>query len=61
MKSRGDWSDDYTPPPHYYPEGIETPKKIKNLIPIMQKYGYKDSDIAKVMGENLLRIYKEVW
>lgn len=51
----------YPPPPHYYPEGIETPQTLQNLTAALVKRGYSDDDVRKVLGLNLMRVYREVW
>lgn len=48
-------------PPYFYPEEIELPEKMPNLVPALQARGYADSDIKKILGENLIRVLKEVW
>ena len=45
-----------------YVRGIENPTEgSKNLPRWLVKEGYSDADIAKVMGENIIRVLKEVW
>ncbi|MGI9199410.1 MAG: dipeptidase [Woeseiaceae bacterium] len=44
------------------PAGSAEPAKIfPAVVDLLWKKGYKDEDIAKVMGENLMRIYGQVW
>jgi membrane dipeptidase len=42
-------------------EGIETIGKTPNLTAAMQRAGWPESKIRKVMGENWLRVLAEVW
>jgi len=58
----GVWSaGSYPAPPYYYPRGIETPDKLWALTERLVARGYKDEDIQKILGENWLRIYRQVW
>lgn len=60
--AKGNWRiETYPAPPYYYPKEIELPEKLHNLVPAMRSRGYSDSDIKKVLGENLIRVMKEVW
>ena len=45
-----------------YVKGIENPTEgSHNILRWLVKNGYSDQDIAKVVGENVLRVLKEVW
>ncbi len=45
-----------------YVRGIENPTEgSKNILRWLVKKNYSDKDIAKVMGENILRVLKDVW
>ena len=45
-----------------YVRGIETrPRGRKNILRWLVREGYGDEDIAKVDGENIMRVLKEVW
>ena len=44
-----------------YPPGLETPAALPTLWDALQRRGYGDGDIAKVMGGNWLRLFAEVW
>ncbi|WNK00933.1 dipeptidase [Thalassospiraceae bacterium LMO-JJ14] len=58
----GRWrSDAYPPPPHYYPEGIETPRTLSALTARLLERGYSETDVRKILGENWLRVYRDVW
>ena len=60
--SNGHWKKEtYPAPPYYYPKEIELPEKLHNLVPAMKARGYADVDIRKILGENLIRVMKEVW
>ena len=51
----------YPPPPHYFPEGIETPATLGTLTAGLSARGYADADVRKVMGGNWLRVFRQVW
>lgn len=58
----GRWKGaDYPPPPHYYPQGIETPRTLPKLTEGLLERGYDDDSVQKILGLNLVRVYKEVW
>jgi len=58
----GVWNPrDYGPPPLYYPEGIEMPDQLPNLTAGLLKRGYSEEDIKKILGLNLIRVFREVW
>lgn len=58
----GVWSaSSYPAPPYYYPEGIETPDKLWNLTAALLERGFSQSDVQKVLGQNWLRVYRQVW
>ena len=60
--SLGVWSaESYPPPPYYYPEGIETPDKLRNLTAQLLRRGFGPEDVKKILGENWMRIYRAVW
>lgn len=42
------------------PEGLKTVADFPNLIAGLQARGYRDADIRKVLGGNLLRVWKKV-
>lgn len=45
-----------------YVKGIENPTEgSKNILRWLVKHDYSDEDIAKVLGQNILRVLKEVW
>jgi len=51
----------YPPPPHYYPEGIETPQTMPNLTRRLLERGFAPDDVRKVLGDNWMRVYAAVW
>ncbi len=60
--SSGRWKPgDYPSPPHYYPEGIETPKTLPKLTQALLERGYGAESVQKILGLNLVRVYEEVW
>jgi membrane dipeptidase len=45
-----------------YVKGVENPRESsKNLLRWLVGHGYKDEDIEKVMGGNVLRVLRAVW
>lgn len=45
-----------------YVEGLENPTEgSHNIVRWLVKHGYSDEEIAKVMGENALRVMREAW
>lgn len=45
-----------------YVKGVENPTEAyQNVVRWLVKHGYSDEDIAKVMGENIMRVLKETW
>jgi membrane dipeptidase len=42
------------------PQGLEDVSKMPNLTLALLKRGYKEEDIKKIMGENFLRVVREV-
>lgn len=60
--SRNIWDPaTYPAPPWRFPKEIETPENMCQWVPALRARGYADSDIKKVLGENLIRFYREVW
>ena len=49
------------PDPLLHPEGMETPDKFSNIALELSGRGYGGEDIAKVLGGNWLRLFREVW
>ena len=43
------------------PDGLSTIGEFPNLTAAMEKAGWPESKIRKVMGENWMRVLKEVW
>jgi len=52
---------DYPRPPHIYPEGIETPRTMPRLTEALLDHGYSEENTQKILGLNLIRVYREVW
>lgn len=42
-------------------EGAETMEGMPNVVREMVRRGYRDDEIRKVLGLNLMRVYKKVW
>ena len=48
--------------PVEFVDGLENPTEGSyNIVRWLVKHGYSEQDIAKVMGQNTLRLLKEVW
>ena len=43
------------------PKGIQHAKEFPNITQALMKRGYAEGDTKKIMGENWLRLYREVW
>ncbi|HBV98381.1 MAG: hypothetical protein JL50_20085 [Peptococcaceae bacterium BICA1-7] len=60
--SSGAWKpEEYPSPPWHYPEGIEMPEKLCNLTTGLLKRGYSKKDVEKILGLNIIRVFREVW
>lgn len=44
-----------------YVEGFQDYSDLGGVVDALEQRGYGQSDIAKVLGENWLRVFKEVW
>ncbi|MEM0272170.1 MAG: membrane dipeptidase [Thermoprotei archaeon] len=44
-----------------YVDGLENPSEFTNIIRWLVREGYSDQDIAKVVGENILRVLSQIW
>lgn len=49
------------PNPFHHPLGMETPDGLSNVAVELAGRGYREADIAKVIGGNWLRLFREVW
>ena len=45
----------------YYPQGFQTAADFPNLTRALLERGYSEHDVKKIMGENFLRLFEEVW
>ena len=43
------------------PEGIEGAADFPNLTRALLSRGYSEAHIKKILGENILRLFREVW
>jgi membrane dipeptidase len=58
----GRWrADEYPPPPHIHPRGIEDAGKLPNITRRLLERGYSESDVRKVLGENWIRVLRVAW
>jgi membrane dipeptidase len=46
--------------PDYYAQGIEDMTKLPQVTEALVRRGYSDGDIQKILGKNILRVYKRV-
>jgi membrane dipeptidase len=44
-----------------YADGLHSAALLGNLAEELSRRGYKDEDVAKVMGGNFLRLFSTVW
>jgi len=44
-----------------YVKGLENPAEYPNIVRWLVKNGYSDDEISKVIGENTLRVLRQVW
>jgi membrane dipeptidase len=59
--SSGDWDQaTYPPPPWRYPEGIETPERLRALAPALARRGFAPDEVRAIMGGNWLRLIDTV-
>ena len=49
------------PDPVVHPMGMETPDKFSNIWRELARRGYTEGDVAKILGGNWLRLFREVW
>ena len=49
------------PDPHVHPSGMETPDKMGNISVELSKRGYSESAISKVLGDNWMRLFRQVF
>ncbi len=58
----GQWDPkDYPPPPYYYPSGLDDPRCFPNLTKALFERGYDEVETKKVLGENFMRVYSQIW
>lgn len=53
--------DRYGKPPWTWPKGIETIERFPVIMEKLLERGYTDAEVKKVMGENFLRVFRQVW
>ncbi|MEU5863264.1 membrane dipeptidase [Nonomuraea sp. NPDC047529] len=59
----GGWLGGWLPPPDgraYPPAEISRPSDLPKITKVMVRRGFEESDIRKVLGENVLRVLREV-
>ncbi len=49
------------PDPLVHPKEMETPDKLSSVASELVGRGYSDADLRKVLGENWLRLFRQVW
>ena len=45
----------------FHPEGLETPDKMPVVAVELEKRGYGEADIGKILGGNWMRLFQQVW
>lgn len=53
--------DRYGKPPWTWPLGIETIERFPAITEKLLQRGYTDAEVKKVLGENFLRVFRQVW
>jgi membrane dipeptidase len=43
------------------PKGIESAREFPNITAALVDHGYPESHVRKIMGENFMRVFREVW
>ena len=43
------------------PLGLEDTRKMKDLVPLLDKEGFSKNEIEKIMGGNFNRIFRKIW
>ena len=49
------------PDPMVHPKGMETPDRLSSISEELVNRGYDEASVRKVLGENWLRLFREVW
>lgn len=58
----GRWKKEtYLEPSWNYPQGLSLPEEFLNLTKRLLERGYGQQDIKLIMGENFIRVFKNVW
>ena len=52
---------DALPHPLVHPVGMETPDKLAEVGRELRRRGYASADVAKVLGGNWMRLFRQVW
>ena len=45
----------------HYPVHLKTPDDMPRLAPALLQRGYSQDDLAKMLGGNWMRLFREVW
>ena len=62
LVAAGTWRPEaYPPPPYHYPDGIATPRDLRNLTRRLLERGYGEEATKKILGGNWVRVFREVW
>ena len=51
----------YPPPPWVFPDGLAGPEDVSNIAAGLRARGYDEAAVRGIMGENLLRLFEQVW
>ncbi len=50
-----------TTSPERYVAGFSSYPEVLNLVHVLQRRGYSNQDVSKILGENFLRVFAQVW
>ncbi|GGO99767.1 dipeptidase [Stakelama pacifica] len=51
----------YPRPPHYYPDSLATPAELSGLTAALDRRGFSEVEILKILGANWLRVFRDTW
>ena len=46
--------------PNFFPEGMDSAADLPKITEALLERGYSQADIKKVLGENMLRVFRKV-
>ncbi|SIK97266.1 Membrane dipeptidase (Peptidase family M19) [Mycobacteroides abscessus subsp. abscessus] len=57
----GRWSSAYPAPPWKFPAEISIPDTLPELTVALSRHGMSDARIEKILGQNWMRVFREIW